>query len=170
MFVFRHRAGKPIREPKMDIEQQAPDFTLPRDGNGEISLSSLKGSMAVLYFYPKDNTPGCTKEAIAFCTLKKEFDSLGIKIIGISKDSVRKHDNFKAKHDLNIILASDENGEMIDDYGVWVLKKLYGREYMGIERATYLLDKNGKVLQAWRKVRVKGHAEAVLEAAKSATV
>ena len=152
----------------MDIGDKAPSFTLPIDGGGEISLSDLKGGMAVLYFYPKDNTPGCTTEAIAFSTLKKEFDSLGVKIIGISKDSVRKHDNFKAKHDLNIILASDASGQMIEDYGVWVLKKLYGREYMGIERATYLLGGDGKVLQVWRKVRVKGHAEAVLDAAKSA--
>ena len=152
----------------MDIGDKARPFTLPTDGGGEISLSDLKGNMAVLYFYPKDNTPGCTTEAIAFSALKKEFDSLGVKIVGVSKDSVRKHDNFKAKHDLNIILASDETGQMIEDYGVWVLKKLYGREYMGIERATYLLDKSGKVLQAWRKVRVKGHAEAVLDAAKSA--
>jgi len=152
----------------MEIGQSAPDFTLPTNGDGEIKLSDLHGNMVVLYFYPKDMTPGCTTEAIAFSTLKKDFDALGVKIIGVSKDKPARHDKFIAKHDLSITLASDESGAMLEDYGVWVLKKLYGREYMGIERATFLIDKDGKFVQIWRKVRVKNHAEAVLEAAKNA--
>jgi len=145
----------------------APDFTLPTDGNGEITLSSLRTNMVVLFFYPKDMTPGCTTEAIAFSTLKKDFDALGVKIIGISKDSVARHDKFIAKHDLNMTLAADEDGKVCEAYGIWVLKKLYGREYMGIERSTFLISADGKIAQVWRKVRVKGHAEAVLEAAQA---
>ena len=152
----------------LDVGQSAPDFSLPTDGGGNISLSDLKGNMAVLYFYPKDDTPGCTKEAIAFTELKKEFDAFGVKIIGISKDTPQKHDKFKAKHDLDVVLASDEDGDMIEAYGVWVEKNMYGRKYMGIERATFLLGKDSKILNIWHKVRVKGHADAVLEAVKSA--
>lgn len=147
----------------MQVGQRAPDFTLPTDSSGLITLSDLRGSMVVLYFYPKDNTPGCTTEAIAFSELKKEFDALGVKIIGVSKDSPRKHDNFKKKHQLSITLASDEDTEMINAYGVWVEKKLYGREYMGIERATFLIDSNGDIAHVWRKVKVKDHALDVLE-------
>ncbi|MCF6220235.1 MAG: thioredoxin-dependent thiol peroxidase [Robiginitomaculum sp.] len=158
----------------MEIEltrgKLAPDFTLPTaevgKGNSEITLSSLRGNMVVLFFYPKDMTPGCTTEAIAFSSLKKDFDTLGVKIIGISKDSVARHDKFITKHDLNMILAADEDGEVCEAYGIWVLKKLYGREYMGIERSTFLIDADGKIVQIWRKVRVKNHAEAVLEAAQ----
>ena len=149
----------------------APDFTLPAsgptDGNGEITLSSLRTNMVVLFFYPKDMTPGCTTEAIAFSSLKKDFDALGVKIIGISKDSVARHDKFIAKHDLNMALAADEDGKVCEAYGIWVLKKLYGREYMGIERSTFLIGTDGKIAQIWRKVRVKNHAEAVLEAAQA---
>ena len=149
----------------------APDFTLPTDGasegNGEITLSSLRTNMVVLFFYPKDMTPGCTTEAIAFSSLKKDFDALGVKIIGISKDSVARHDKFIAKHDLNMTLAADEDGKVCEAYGIWVLKKLYGREYMGIERSTFLIAADGKIAQVWRKVRVKNHAEAVLEAAQA---
>ena len=151
----------------LEIGQTATKFSLPSDGGGNVSLSDLKGNMVVLYFYPKDDTPGCTKEAIAFTSLKKEFDAYGAKIIGISKDTPIKHDKFKAKHDLDVILASDEDGAVIDSYGAWVEKNMYGRKYMGIERATFLLSPDGKILNIWRKVRVKDHAEAVLEAVKA---
>ncbi len=151
----------------MDIGYTAPDFTLATDSSGLVSLSSLRGTMVVLYFYPKDNTPGCTNEAIAFSQLKKEFDTHNVKIIGVSKDSPRKHDNFKAKHQLTITLASDEDGGMIRDYGVWVEKKLYGRVYMGIERATFLIDEQGKIIHIWRKVKVKDHAQDVLETVRA---
>ncbi len=153
----------------MNIGQTAPDFTLATDSSGLVSLSSLRGNMVVLYFYPKDNTPGCTTEAIAFSQLKKDFDAHKVKIIGVSKDSPRKHDNFKAKHQLTITLASDEDGEMIRDYGVWVEKKLYGREYMGIERATFLIDELGKIAHIWRKVKVKNHAQDVLDIVRGHT-
>ena len=151
----------------IEIGKPAPNFSLPTDGNGTVSLSDLKGNMVVLYFYPKDDTPGCTKEAIAFTEFKKEFDACGAKIIGVSKDTPAKHDKFKAKHDLDVILASDEDGSMIESYGVWVEKNMYGRKYMGIERATFLIGTDGKVLKIWRKVRVKGHVEAVLEETKT---
>ena len=155
----------------MDIGQTAPDFTLPItdaiNGNSELTLSSLRGNIVVLFFYPKDMTPGCTTEATAFSTLKKDFDTLGVKIIGISKDSIARHDKFIAKHDLNMTLVADEEGLACEAYGVWVLKKLYGREYMGIERSTYLIGADGKVAQIWRKVRVKGHAQTVLDAVKA---
>jgi len=155
----------------MDIGQTAPDFTLPTtdaiSGNSELTLSSLRGNIVVLFFYPKDMTPGCTAEATAFSTLKKDFDTLGVKIIGISKDSIARHDKFIAKHDLNMTLAADEEGVACEAYGVWVLKKLYGREYMGIERSTYLIGADGKIAQIWRKVRVKGHTETVLDAVKA---
>ena len=147
----------------MQIGQTAPEFTLATDISGLINLSSLTENMVVLYFYPKDNTPGCTTEAIGFSEFKKEFDALGVKIIGVSKDSPRKHDNFKKKHQLKITLASDEEGDTIERYGVWVEKKLYGRVYMGIERATFLIDQNGKIAHIWRKVKVKDHAQDVLD-------
>ena len=155
----------------MDIGQTAPDFTLPTtdaiSGNSELTLSSLRGNIVVLFFYPKDMTPGCTTEATAFSTLKKDFDTLGVKIVGISKDSIARHDKFIAKHDLNMTLVADEEGVACEAYGVWVLKKLYGREYMGIERSTYLISADGKIAQIWRKVRVKGHAETVLDTVKA---
>ena len=147
----------------MNIGDTAPDFTLPSNNDGEVSLSALKGNIVIIYFYPKDMTPGCTTEAIAFSSHRKDFDALGAKIIGISKDTPARHDKFIAKHDLTITLASDEDGKMMEDYGVWVLKKLYGREYMGIERSTFLIDAEGKIAEIWRKVRVKNHVEAVLE-------
>ncbi len=147
--------------------QQAPEFTLPRDGGGETTLSEFRGSPVVLYFYPKDMTPGCTNEAIDFSRLKGAFDKTGAVVIGVSKDSVARHDKFKAKHDLEVILASDESGAMIEDYGFWVEKKLYGRTYMGIERATLLIDRDGTIARIWRKVRVKGHAEDVLAAVQA---
>ncbi len=152
---------------KLQIGDIAPGFQLPTGGEGEVKLSDLQGKFIVLYFYPKDMTPGCTTEAIAFSSLDKEFARLGAEIIGISKDSPQRHDKFIAKHDLTITLASDENGEICEAYGVWVQKKLYGREYMGIQRATFLIGKNGKILHIWPKVKVKGHAEEVLQILKT---
>ena len=142
----------------------APNFNLPTDGDGQIELSELKGKTVILYFYPKDATPGCTTEAIDFSQAKSRFDNANAVVIGVSKDSVQKHDKFKAKNELQVILASDEDGTVIESYGSWILKKLYGREYMGIDRSTFLIDKNGVLNQIWRKVRVKGHVDAVLEA------
>lgn len=151
-----------------DIGDKAPDFTLPGDAGKTITLSALKGKKVVVYFYPKDDTPGCTKEAIAFTQHKAAFEAANTVIIGVSKDTVAKHDKFIAKHDLAIDLASDEDGAMIEDYGVWVEKNMYGKKYMGIERATYLIDEAGVIKQVWRKVKVKGHVEQVLEAAQAA--
>ena len=142
----------------------APNFNLPTDGDGQIELSELKGKTVILYFYPKDATPGCTTEAIDFSQAKSRFDNANAVVIGVSKDSVQKHDKFTAKNELQVILASDEDGTVIESYGSWILKKLYGREYMGIDRSTFLIDKNGVLNQIWRKVRVKGHVDAVLEA------
>jgi thioredoxin-dependent peroxiredoxin len=143
---------------------RAPDFALPRDGGGTASLKDFKGKSVVLYFYPKDDTPGCTLEAQAFTASAAAFKKAGAVVIGVSKDSVKRHDNFKAKYDLNLILASDEDGKTLEDYGVWVEKMNYGRKYMGIERSTFLIDGSGKIKKIWRKVRVKGHAEDVLAA------
>ena len=127
----------------------------------------MKGGAVIVYFYPKDNTPGCTTEAIAFRDLKKDFAEAGARVIGVSKDTVKKHDNFIAKHDLNFTLVSDQSGEICDAFGVWVEKNLYGRKYMGIERSTFLIDKLGVIQDVWRKVRVKDHVEKVLDAAKA---
>ena len=146
---------------------KAPNFTMPADGGGTVSLSDLKGKQAVLYFYPKDDTPGCTKEACAFRDAMPDFSKVKATIIGVSKDSVKRNDNFKAKYDLPFTLAADEDGSVCEAYGVWVLKKNYGREYMGIERATFLIGADGKIRKIWRKVKVNGHAEAVLEAAQA---
>lgn len=149
-----------------DVGDTAPAFTLPRDGGGDVSLSDFVGKQVVLYFYPKDDTPGCTKEAIGFTDMVAEFDAAGTVILGVSKDSVKKHDKFVAKHDLKIALLSDEEGDVCERYGTWVEKSMYGKTYMGIERATYLIGADGKVAQVWRKVRVPGHVEAVLAAAR----
>ncbi len=146
---------------------KAPAFSLPTDGGGKMALKDLKGKKVVLYFYPKDDTSGCTKQAIAFTEAGDGFEDAGAVIIGVSKDSVEKHDKFKAKHDLGITLASDEDGEVLEKYGVWVEKSMYGKKYMGIERSTFLIDDKGVVRQVWRKVRVPGHVEAVLEAARA---
>ena len=147
--------------------QKAPDFELPGDGGSTLRLSDLKGGPAVVYFYPRDDTSGCTKEAIAFSQLKDEFEAAGATIIGISADPPAKHDAFKAKHDLTIALASDEDKSVLESYGVWVEKSMYGRRYMGIERSTFLIDAGGAIARIWRKVRVPGHADEVLEAVKS---
>jgi len=152
----------------LTLGKAAPDFSMPTDGGGHITLSDLAGHWAVIYFYPKDDTPGCTKEAIAFTDHIKAFDALGAKIIGVSRDTVAKHDKFKAKHDLGITLASDEDGKMTENYGVWTQKSMYGKTYMGIQRATVLIDSEGNISHIWPKVRVKGHVEDVLETLQSA--
>lgn len=151
----------------LEIGHPAPNFTLPANGGKDISLSQLSGKFVVLYFYPKDDTPGCTKEAIGFTEAKAEFDKLGAVIIGVSKDTVAKHEKFIAKHDLGIDLGSDEDGAVIENYGVWVEKNMYGKKYMGIERATYLIGSDGTILDIWRKVRVKDHVSKVLDALKT---
>jgi thioredoxin-dependent peroxiredoxin len=145
----------------------APDFDLPSDGAGRISLASLKGKKVVLYFYPKDDTSGCTAEAIAFNGLKAEFAAAGAVVIGVSPDSPKSHDKFKAKHGLEFGLVSDESKAMLESYGVWAEKSMYGRKYMGVERTTFLIDGAGRVAKVWRKVKVAGHAEEVLAAAKA---
>ncbi|MCX8508866.1 MAG: peroxiredoxin [Rhodobacteraceae bacterium] len=151
------------------IEQgaMAPDFTLPREGGGSVSLSALRPGKVVVYFYPKDDTPGCTIEAIDFTRLAAEFAKAGTTVIGMSKDSVKAHDKFCKKHGLGIILASDESGTACEDYGVWLEKSMYGRSYMGIERTTVLIDGTGRVARVWNKVKVEGHATEVLAAAEA---
>ena len=151
----------------LTIGTAAPDFTLPRDGGSTVSLSALKGRKVVLYFYPKDDTPGCTIEAIDFTCLAPDFEAAGATIIGLSKDSVKAHDKFCRKHGLGIILASDEGGTTCEDYGVWVQKSMYGKTYWGIERTTVLIDAAGNLAQVWPKVTVTGHADAVLAAVKA---
>ena len=149
-----------------DIGAPAPDFPLATDGGGSFTLSAEKGSPVVVYFYPKDDTSGCTKEAIAFTEALGEFEAAGAKIIGISPDNVAKHDKFIAKHELKITLGADEDKAVCEAYGVWVEKSMYGRKYMGVERSTFLVDAAGNIAQAWRKVKVPGHAEKVLAAVK----
>jgi peroxiredoxin Q/BCP len=144
--------------------QKAPAFNLPTDGGGAVSLKDLAGKNVVLYFYPKDDTSGCTKEAIDFSEKGAQFKKKNAVVIGVSKDSATSHDKFKAKHKLTVQLASDEDGKMLERYGVWVEKSMYGRKYMGIERATFLIDAKGVVREVWHKVKVPGHVEAVLEA------
>lgn len=147
--------------------QTAPDFTLPRDGGGTVTLSALRPGKVVLYFYPKDDTPGCTLEAQDFNARLAEFQAAGTTVIGVSKDSVKAHDKFCKKHGLSIILASDEAGHTCEDYGVWLEKSMYGKTYMGIERTTVLIDGTGTVARVWNKVSVKGHADEVLAAAEA---
>ena len=145
----------------------APDFTLPRDGGAEVTLSSFRPGKVVLYFYPKDDTPGCTLEAQDFTARLDQFTAAGTTVIGVSKVSVKAHDKFCKKHGLGVILASDETGHTCEDYGVWVEKSMYGKTYMGVERTTVLIDGTGKVARVWNKVSVKGHADEVLAAAKA---
>jgi peroxiredoxin Q/BCP len=149
------------------VGDKAPDFTLPTDGGGTVELSALKGKAVIVYFYPKDDTSGCTKEACGFRDAKPDFSKAKAEVIGISKDSVQRHDKFKAKYDLNFALAADVVGKVCEAYGAWVEKSLYGRKYMGIERCTFLIDKAGVVRGVWRKVKVPGHVEQVLEAARA---
>ena len=149
------------------IGDKAPDFDLPRDGGGNLKLSSLHGKTVVLFFYPKDDTSGCTKEAIGFTEQAAAFEAAGAVIVGASKDSVKSHDKFIAKHDLSIALVSDEAFKMLEDYGVWVEKSMYGRKYMGIERSTFVINAKGEVRDVWRKVKVPGHVDAVLKAVQA---
>lgn len=147
--------------------QIAPDFTLPRDGGGSLTLSALRPGKVVLYFYPKDDTPGCTLEAQDFSARLADFTAAGCTVIGVSKDSVKAHDKFCQKHALSIILVSDEAGHTCEAYGVWLEKSMYGKTYMGIERTTVLIDAAGMVAQVWNKVSVKGHADEVLAAVRA---
>ncbi len=144
---------------------KAPDFTLSTDGGGEMSLASLKGKKAVLYFYPKDDTPGCTKESCDFRDNLKSFEKLNAAVIGISKDSPQSHDKFKTKYALNFPLASDEDGKVCEAYGLWVEKNNYGKKYMGIQRSTFLIDEQGNIAHVWRNVKVEGHVEEVRQCA-----
>ena len=151
----------------IEIGDKAPDFTLATDDNGKVTLSKLRGQKVVLYFYPKDDTPGCTTEACGFRDSFPKFGKLEATVIGISRDTVAAHDKFKKKYELPFMLAADEKGDVTERYGVWVEKSMYGRKYMGIERATFLIDEKGVVRGVWRKVKVPGHVEAVLAAAKA---
>lgn len=150
-----------------DTSDIAPDFTLPRDGGDTLTLSSLRPKAVVLFFYPRDNTSGCTKEAVAFSGLKDAFDAAGATIVGISKDSVASHDKFRDKQGLSVPLVSDADDETCEAYGVWKEKSMYGKKFFGIERSTFLIDGKGRIARVWRKVKVPGHAEEVLEAVKA---
>jgi len=164
----------PARSPMIERMRQmaveegglAPEFRKPVDGGDTLALSDLRGKKVVLYFYPKDDTSGCTKEACAFRDMHPQFGDLDAVVLGVSKDSVASHDKFRDKYDLPFNLVSDEECTMCDDYGVWVEKSMYGRKYMGIERATFLIDEKGIVRRVWRKVKVPGHAEAVMKAVR----
>ncbi|MBW4963032.1 peroxiredoxin [Sulfitobacter sp. CW3] len=147
-----------------EISQPAPDFTAPVTGGGTVSLSGLRGKSVVLYFYPRDDTPGCTKEAIGFSEHLQAFKDAGAEVYGISRDTMAKHDKFTAKHELTVPLLADEDGSLTESYGVWVEKNMYGKKSMGIERATFLIDAEGNIARIWRKVKVPGHVEEVLEA------
>lgn len=151
----------------LSIGDLAPDFSLPRDGGGNVTLSSFKGKPVVVYFYPKDDTSGCTTEATSFTSLASDFEKAGAVVIGISPDSVKSHDKFVAKHSLSIILGSDEDKSTLEAYQVWKEKSMYGKTYMGVERTTYLIDAEGKIAAVWPKVKVPGHAEAVLKSVQA---
>jgi peroxiredoxin Q/BCP len=152
---------------KIEEGKKAPDFKLETDGGGTVSLKDLRGKKVILYFYPKDNTSGCTAEACGFRDALPNFKRAKAEVIGISRDSVKSHDNFKTKYKLPFRLASDEEGKVCNAYGTWIEKSMYGRKYMGIERATFLIDEDGVVRNVWRKVKVPGHVEEVLAAAKT---
>jgi len=154
---------------KPAIGEIAPAFTASRDGGETVSLSDFAGKTVVLYFYPKDDTPGCTKESIAFSGLLDEFAAADAVVIGVSRDTVKKHDKFRDKHDLQVILVSDEDGSITENYGVWVEKSMYGKTFMGIERTTFLIGADGVIARTWNKVKVPGHAEEALEAVKQLT-
>jgi peroxiredoxin Q/BCP len=147
-----------------EISQPAPDFTLPSTDGGDVTLSALKGQSVVLFFYPRDNTSGCTKEAQGFSASRADFEAAGAKVFGISKDSMASHDKFVAKRELTVPLLSDENANVCEDYGVWKEKSMYGKTYMGIERSTFLIAPDGKIARIWNKVKVPGHVEDVLGA------
>ena len=150
----------------LNLPYPAPNVHLPRDGEGSIDLADLRPSNVVLFFYPRDNTSACTKEAIGFTERLLEFDALNTKVIGISKDSVKSHDNFVAKQGLKVALLSDESNDVCETFEVWKEKSMYGKTYFGIERSTFLIDGAGNVIKEWRKVKVSGHVDAVLEAVK----
>lgn len=152
---------------KPDVGDIAPDFTLPTDQSDALSLADLRGKNVVLFFYPKDNTSGCTKEAIGFTEHLAAFEAANTTVIGMSPDSVKSHSKFREKHDLGVMLVSDEEKTALEAYGVWAEKSMYGKKYMGVERSTFLIDAEGKIAKAWRKVKVPGHVEEVLEAAQS---
>ena len=145
---------------------RAPDFDLETDG-GRVRLADLKGKAVVLYFYPKDDTTGCTAEAIAFSEAADAFEKAGAVVVGVSKDTAKSHGRFRGKYDLKVELGADPEGEVVERYGVWVEKSMYGRKYMGIERATFLIDRDSVIRRVWRKVKVAGHADDVLAALKS---
>lgn len=147
----------------------APDFTLPTDSGDEVTLSQFKGQKVVLYFYPKDDTPGCTKESCGFNDNLSAFNKMNAQVIGLSKCSVKKHAKFKEKYGLNFPLASDENGNVCEDYGTWLEKNTFGRKYMGIERATFLINEQGNIEKIWRKVKVSGHVDEVIQTIKNLT-
>jgi peroxiredoxin Q/BCP len=151
----------------VEAGQAAPEFDLPTAGGGRARLADFKGRPLVVYFYPKDDTPGCTKEAQGFAEAHPEFQAAGVAVVGISKDSAASHDKFKAKYDLPFILASDEHGGVVEAYGAWVRKSMYGKNYMGVDRSTFLIDGDGKVREVWRKVKVPGHVAEVLAAARA---
>lgn len=150
-----------------EISQPAPDFTLPSTGDTDVTLSALKGQPVVLFFYPRDDTPGCTKESVGFSESRSAFAEAGAQVFGISKDSMASHEKFATKRDLQIPLLSDENSTVCEDYGVWKEKNMYGKKYMGIERTTYLIAADGTIAQVWNKVKVPGHVDAVLEAVRA---
>jgi thioredoxin-dependent peroxiredoxin len=145
----------------------APDFTLPTDGGGTLSLRQLRGKAVILYFYPKDDTSGCTTEACGFRDALPDFSKAAATVVGVSRDSAASHDKFKRKHGLTFTLAADVEGTVCEAYGTWVEKSLYGRKYMGIERATFLIDGKGAIRRIWRKVKVAGHVAEVLDAARA---
>lgn len=153
--------------PEPEIGVAAPDFSLPASAGRTISLADLRGRHVVLYFYPKDDTPGCTREAIGFTERAADFSAAGAVVLGLSRDTVAKHDRFIAKHDLGVTLLSDEDGAVVEAYGSWVEKSMYGRTYMGIDRSTFLIDSHGILRRAWRRVRVKGHVDEVLAAVRA---
>jgi len=152
----------------LKIGQPAPDFTLPRDGGGDLTLSGLRPRSVVLYFYPRDDTPGCTREAIGFSEQRAAFEAAGAVVLGVSRDSVARHDRFRAKYELGIPLLADVDGQVCEAYGTWVEKKMYGKAHMGIERATFLIDGAGNLARIWRRVKVPGHVAEVLAAVQAA--
>jgi peroxiredoxin Q/BCP len=152
---------------QVDAGDKAPDFALERDGSDKVGLRDFKGATLVLYFYPKDDTSGCTKEAIAFSQAARSFDKAGASVLGVSKDSVAAHDKFIAKHKLKVMLGSDPLGAACEAYGVWAEKSMYGKKYFGIVRSTFLIDGRGRIARVWRKVKVPGHVEEVLEAVRA---
>jgi len=153
----------------LNVGDNAPDFTLPRDGGGEVTLSNLRPSRVVLFFYPKDDTSGCTAEALAFTAHLADFQKVGVGILGVSKDTVAKHDKFRDKHGLAVPLLSDADSDVCERYGVWVEKQMYGKSYFGIVRTTMLIGPNGRIERVWNKVKVKGHVDEVLAEVRTQT-